>query len=85
MLNKIIRYSDKLPFVLVFGSGKAKEQPIHLNELTALTIAAIKDFKPGLTLYAAGKEALSFRQLVKTIGNSLGKKAWVMPIPSKPV
>ncbi|NLO40826.1 MAG: NAD(P)H-binding protein [Ruminiclostridium sp.] len=84
-LGKIIRYAEKLPFVPVFGSGKAKEQPIHLNELTALTIAAIKEFKPGLTIYAAGKEALSFRQLVKTIGHSMGKKSRVLPIPAKPV
>jgi len=84
-LGKIIGYAEKLPFVPVFGSGKAKEQPIHLSELTELTIAAIKDFKPGLTLYAAGKEALSFRQLVKAIGNSLGKKTRVLPIPAKPV
>ncbi len=84
-LGKIIGYVEKLPFVPVFGNGKAKEQPIHISELTALTIAAIKDFKPGLTLYAAGKEAMSFRQLVQEIGKGLNRKARILPIPAKPV
>ncbi len=84
-LGKIISYVEKLPFVPVFGSGKAKEQPIHLQELIALTVAAIKDFKPGLTLYAAGKEAMSFKELVQTIGKSMGRKARILPIPAKPV
>ena len=84
-LGKIIGYVEKLPLVPVFGSGKAKEQPIHLQELVALTIAVMKDFKPGLTLYAAGKEAMTFRQLVQAIGKSMNKKARILPIPAKPV
>jgi NADH dehydrogenase len=84
-LGKIIGYVQKLPFVPVFGNGKAKEQPIHLDELVALTIAAIKDFKPGLILYAAGKKAMSFQQLIQTIGRIMNKKARVLPIPAKPI
>lgn len=84
-LGKIMRYVERLPLVPVFGSGKAKEQPIHLEELIALTIAAIRDFKPGLTLYAAGREPMSFKGLVQAIGRSMGKKARILPIPAKPV
>lgn len=84
-LGKIIGYAEKMPFVPVFGSGKAKEQPIHIDELTALTISVIQDFKPGLTLYAAGRDAMSFKGLVQTIGNSIGRKARILPIPAKPV
>lgn len=84
-LGKIIGYVEKLPLVPVFGSGKAKEQPIHLDELTALTVAMIKDFRPGLTLYAAGKEAMTFRQLVQAIGKGLNRKTGILPIPAKPV
>ena len=84
-LGKIIGYAEKLPFVPVFGSGKAKEQPIHIDELTALTTAVIQDFKPGLTLYAAGHDAMPFKGLVQTIGRTIGRKARILPIPAKPV
>lgn len=84
-LGKIIGYAEKLPFVPVFGSGKAKEQPIHIDELIALTTAVIQDFKPGLTLYAAGREAMPFKGLVQTIGKSIDRKARILPIPAKPV
>lgn len=84
-LGKIISYAEKLPAVPVFGSGKAKEQPIHINELTALTIAMIKDFKPGKILYAAGKEPITFKELVADIGRGLKKRTRIMPIPAKPV
>ena len=84
-LGKIIGYAEKLPFVPVFGSGKAKEQPIHIDELTALTTAVIQDFRPGLTLYAAGRDAMPFKELVRTIGRSIGRKPKILPIPAKPV
>lgn len=84
-LGKIIRFAEKLPLVPVFGTGKAKEQPIHISELIALTTAMIKDFKPGLTLYAAGKDALPFKEIVRIIGRTRNKKTGIVPIPAKPV
>jgi NADH dehydrogenase len=84
-LGKIISYAEKLPVVPVFGSGKAKEQPIHIEELTELTLAMIKDFNPGKTLYAAGKEPMPFKELVTSIGKGLHKKTSILPIPAKPV
>jgi nucleoside-diphosphate-sugar epimerase len=84
-IGKIINYTEKLPVVPVFGSGKAKEQPIHITELIDLTIAMIKDFKQGKTIYASGKEPMSFKEMVKIIARCIGKKARVLPIPAKPV
>lgn len=84
-LGKIIEYVEKLPFVPVFGNGNAKEQPIHINELIDLTVAMIKDFMPGITLYAAGKDAMPFKELVQIIGATMNKNVKVLPIPAKPV
>ncbi|NLY18940.1 MAG: NAD-dependent epimerase/dehydratase family protein [Clostridiaceae bacterium] len=84
-LGRIISSAEKLPFVPVFGSGKAKEQPIHIEELINLTLAVINDFKPGKTLYAAGLEPMSFKELIAIIGKGLNKKTRVFPIPARPV
>lgn len=84
-LGKIMGYVEKLPFVPVFGSGKAKEQPIHIKELIDLTVAMIKDFKPGTTLYAAGKDAMTFKEMIQIIARAMNKKTRVVPIPAKPV
>lgn len=84
-LGKIMGYVEKLPFVPVFGSGKAKEQPIHIKELIDLTVAIIKDFKPGTTLYAAGKDAMTFKEMIQIIARAMNKKTRVVPIPAKPV
>lgn len=84
-LGRIIGFAEKFPVLPVFGSGKAKEQPIHIDELVELTLMMIKDFKPGVELYAAGRDAMPFSVLVKTIGNCIGKKVRIMPIPAKPV
>lgn len=83
-LGKIIGYVEKLPFVPIFGSGKAKEQPIHIDEVIALTLAMLRDFKPARTLYAAGKDAMSFKELVGVIGQSMNRKARMLPVPAKP-
>lgn len=84
-IGTIISYAEKLPAVPIFGSGKAKEQPIHIDELTELILAMIGDFKPGKTLYAAGKDPISFKELVASIGKGLNKKIRVLPIPAKPI
>ncbi|AGC67161.1 NADH dehydrogenase-like protein [Thermoclostridium stercorarium subsp. stercorarium DSM 8532] len=84
-LGKIIRYVEKLPFVPVFGDGNAKEQPIHIDEIVNLTVAMIKDFKPGTVLYAAGKEAMTFREMINIIARTMNKKAKILTIPAKPV
>jgi NADH dehydrogenase len=84
-IGKIITYVEKLPFVPIFGNGKAKEQPIHIDELIELTIAMVKNFKPGLTLYAAGKDSMSFQELVQTIGKSMNRKTRLLRVPAKPV
>ncbi|NLG89681.1 MAG: NAD-dependent epimerase/dehydratase family protein [Clostridiaceae bacterium] len=84
-LGRIIGYAEKFPILPIFGSGKAKEQPIHINELVDLTLMMIKDFKPGAEIYAAGRDAMPFSALVRTIGTCIGKKVRIMPIPAKPV
>ncbi len=84
-LGKIVSYAEKLPAVPVFGSGKAKEQPIHIDEIIELTLAMLKDFKAGEILYAAGMDPMPFKELVACIGTGLGKKTRVLPIPAKPV
>jgi len=45
----------------------------------------IKDFKPGKTLYAAGRDAMSFKEMVRIIAGTRNKKGRIMPIPAKPV
>ncbi len=84
-LGKIIGYVEKLPAVPVFGSGKAKEQPIHIDELVELTMAMIKDFRPGKTLYAAGKDAMPLKEMIGIIAGTRNKKAKLLQIPAKPV
>ena len=84
-LGKIMDYVEKLPFVPVFGNGNAKEQPIHIDELVSLTVAMIKDFRSGTILYAAGKEAMTMRDMIKIIARTMNRKARVLPVPAKPV
>lgn len=84
-IGTIMGSIKKLPFVPVLGSGKAKEQPIHITEIIELTIAMIKDFKPGKTLYAAGKDAMTFKEMIATIARTMNKKGRIFPFPAKPV
>jgi len=84
-LGRIMDYVEKLPFVPVFGNGRAIEQPIHIDELVSLTVMMIKDFKPGTTLYAAGKDAMTFREMIDIIARTMNRKARILPIPAKPV
>jgi hypothetical protein len=67
----------------LFGDGKYRLQPIHVDDMAAL---AVKQGEPdqwgeNVTIDAIGPETFTYRELVKTIAQIIGVKRPIVPVP----
>jgi uncharacterized protein YbjT (DUF2867 family) len=64
----------------VFGRGKYRLQPIYVDDLAALAVehGAGRD---NVTIDAIGPETFTYRELVKVIGEAIGKRRRIISVP----
>ena len=76
-----------LPVVPIFGSGRVRVQPIHVDDLAALLADVVRTGRfHGETLEFGGPEIISMDELLLAIRNALGKpRGRIVHIPLGPV
>ena len=80
LINNIAWALRRLPVFGVFGSGKYRLQPIYVDDLAALAVEQ-GDKRDNVTIDATGPETFTYRELVKCIGESIGKRKPVISVP----
>ena len=81
MLAKIIRV---MPFGImpVFGAGNYRHQPVHVESLTTGIVNSISEKQAFHNTYdVGGLEAISYRDQLTAIGNTVGKRVRHLQIP----
>ncbi len=80
LINNIAWALRRLPVFGVFGSGEYRLQPIYVDDIAALAVeqGAKRD---NVTIDAIGPETFTYRELVRTIGETIGKKRPVISVP----
>lgn len=73
LINNIAWALRRLPVIGVFGDGQYRLQPIYVNDLADLAVREGTS-RENITIDAIGPETFSYRQLVETIGEIIGKK-----------
>lgn len=69
-------------FAPVFGDGRQELSLIHATDLgEALLAAATAPGAAGLTAFATHPEVMTSMDLLHTIGRSLGRNPWILPVP----
>jgi NADH dehydrogenase len=73
LINNIAWMLRYLPVMGIFGDGKYKISPIHVEDLARLAVkeAEVAENK---VMDAIGPESFEYRELIKTMANILGKK-----------
>lgn len=73
---------SRLPFVPVFGDGRAVFRPIHVDDVAEAIVATIdqKDAL-GTTLDLGGPDALSFNDLIRRVQDSKGIRRRIVHLP----
>ena len=73
LINNIAWMLRKFPVMGVFGDGQYRLQPIYVEDLADLAVREGYS-RENITVDAIGPETFSYKQLVKTIGEIIGKK-----------
>jgi NADH dehydrogenase len=79
LVNNIAWALRRLPAFGVFGDGEYRLQPIFVDDLAALAVREGRSVEDH-TVDAIGAETYTYRELVKTIGNIVGKQRPIVSV-----
>ena len=79
LINNIAWALRNLPVFGVFGDGQYKLQPIYVDDLAALAVEEATKSENHI-IDAIGPETFTFRELVATIGNLIGKRRPIISV-----
>ena len=79
LINNIAWALRRLSVFGVFGSGEYRLQPIYVDDMAAIAVeqSAKRD---NITIDAIGPETFTYRELVKVIGEIIGKKRPIISV-----
>ena len=80
LINNIAWALRYLPVFGVFGDGKYKLQPIYVGDLAGLAIQHGKE-NINSVIDAIGPETFTYRDLVKTVGEIIGRRRPIVSVP----
>ena len=80
LINNIAWALRRLPVFGVFGNGQYRLQPIYVDDLAELAVDQGEN-KEDTVINAIGPETFTYKGLVETIGDIIGKKRPVISIP----
>ena len=80
LINNIAWALRRLPLFGVFGNGEYHLQPIHVDDLASIAVEQGAK-RENVIVDAIGPETFTYKELVKTIGESIGKKRPVISVP----
>lgn len=82
LINNIAWMLRRFPVFGVFGDGEYKLQPIFVDDLAGLAVAAA-DSAENVVRDATGPEIFTYRELVTVIGRAIGRERRLVSIPPR--
>jgi NADH dehydrogenase len=80
LINNIAWAMRHLPVFGVFGDGKYRLQPIHVDDMAALAVEHGRSCE-NVLINAIGPETFTYRELAATIGRIIGKRRPIISVP----
>lgn len=80
LINNIAWTLRKLPVFGVFGKGQYRLQPIYVDDLAEIAVREGQTRENNI-INCIGPETFTYKNLVETIGNLIGKKRLIVPVP----
>jgi NADH dehydrogenase len=79
LINNIAWALRRFPLFAVFGDGHYRLQPIYVEDLAALAVAEGGNAE-NRVINAIGPETFTYRQLVKAVGDAVGKRRRIVRV-----
>ena len=80
LINNIAWMLRTFPIFGVFGDGQYKLQPIYVDDLAQLAVGQGARRENGI-VNAIGPETFTYKEMVKLIGEIIGQKRPIVPLP----
>lgn len=81
-IHRLVKIVNRLPVIPIVGGGRGLMQPIYARDLAAVTArAALSPHVARRAYNVAGKEPLSYREVLQEIAAALGKKRYLVNVP----
>jgi NADH dehydrogenase len=80
LINNIAWMLRRFPLFGVFGDGNYKLQPIFVDDLAQLAVEAAGSAE-NVIVDAIGPETFTYRELVTTIGDAIGRRRPIVSVP----
>ncbi|MCA9970527.1 MAG: NAD(P)H-binding protein [Anaerolineales bacterium] len=80
LINNIAWTLRHFPLFGVFGNGRYHIQPIYVDDLARLAAAHAAGTENTI-LNAIGPETFTFRELIRTLGDIIGRSRPILPLP----
>ena len=83
---RLIRLLKITPIMPIFGDGESLQQPIFVDDVAQAVVLALKtDATIGKSYNIAGKDPLTYNQVIDTVSLALGKRVWKLHLPYLPI
>ncbi|MCK6585422.1 MAG: NAD(P)H-binding protein [Anaerolineales bacterium] len=83
---RLIRLLRITPVMPIFGDGESLQQPIFVDDVAQAVLLALKTNDTiGRSYNIAGKEPLTYNQVIDTVASALGKRVWKLHLPYMPI
>ena len=83
---RLIRLLRIAPIMPIFGDGESLQQPIFVDDVAQAVLLTLKnDTTLGKSYNIAGKDPLTYNQVIDTVASALGKRIWKLHLPYMPI
>ena len=82
LINNIAWFVRRFPVFGIPGDGRYRVQPIYVEDMAHLIVDAVSR-KDSYVLNAVGPETFTFEELVKLVGEKIGRRARVVHLPAR--
>lgn len=80
LINNIAWVVRRFPLIGVFGDGKYRLQPLHVEDMADLAVAQ-GTLREDVTIDAIGPETFTYKELMQEVAKILGKKRLIIGVP----
>jgi uncharacterized protein YbjT (DUF2867 family) len=85
-ISRLIRYVIRHRILPVAGAGQSKQQPVYVQDLAGAIVSALDSDKAVSRAYnVSGERAITFSEMVDTIGTLTGRRVKMIHIPYRPI
>lgn len=82
LINNIAFLLRHLPFFFIPGNGSYGIQPVHVEDLADLAVQGVYS-QENYVIDSVGPDAYTFRDLVKLVGDTIGARRLLIPVPPR--